>query len=76
MECGPVKHHYRMHGVIPDGLLPELRGKRFTIDGQFIDNTPLFQRCYRVDSFQTVINGRSVTDKITVGDEFEGCAGR
>ncbi|NDL64923.1 hypothetical protein [Acerihabitans arboris] len=75
VECGPVLHHYRMHGQIPDGLLPELRGKRFTIDWQFTYNTPFFQRRYRVDSFQTLINGRSVTDKITVGDEFEGGAG-
>ncbi|WP_410014573.1 hypothetical protein [Sodalis sp. C49] len=76
VECGPVLHHYRMHGVIPDGLLPELRGKRFSIDWQFFYKTPFFQRRYRVDSFQTEINGRSVTDKITVGDEFEGGPGQ
>ncbi len=71
LEQGPVLHHYRMHGVIPDGLLEELKGKHFAIDWMFTYGTPFFQRRYVVDPFQTVINGRSVTDKITVGDEFE-----
>ncbi|MGN6306634.1 MAG: hypothetical protein ACTHNH_17575 [Mesorhizobium sp.] len=75
IERGPVLHHYRMHGVIPDGLLEELKGKRFAIDWKFTYRTPWFQRRYEVDPFQTVINGRSVTDKITVGDEFEGGKG-
>lgn len=76
VERGPVLHHYRMHGSIPDGLLPELRGKGFSIDWRFSYRTPFFQRRYRVDPFQTVINGRSVTNKITVGDEFEGGQGQ
>lgn len=76
VERGPVLHHYRMHGVIPDGLLDELKGKRFSIDWQFFHRTPWFQRRYLVDDFQTVINGRSVTNKITVGDEFEGGQGK
>ncbi len=76
VERGPVLHHYRMHGTIPDGLLEELKGKRFTIDWRFTHGTPFFQRRYRVDDFQTVINGRSVTNKITVGDEFEGGPGK
>ncbi|OLP62695.1 hypothetical protein BJF93_20595 [Xaviernesmea oryzae] len=75
VERGPVLHHYRMHGTIPDGLLDELKGKSFTIDWRFTYGTPYFQRRYRVDDFQTVINGRSVTNKITVGDEFEGGIG-
>ena len=75
IEQGPVMHHYRMHGTIPDGLLPELRGKRFSIDWTFTAGSPFFQRRYRVDDFSTVINGRSVTNKITVGDEFEGGVG-
>jgi hypothetical protein len=57
---------------IPDGLLDELKGKRFSIDWIFTHGTPFFKRRYEVDPFQTVINGRSVTNKITVGDEFEG----
>jgi hypothetical protein len=76
LERGPVMHHYRMHGTIPDGLLDELVGKRFSIDWIFTYGTPFFQRRYWVDPFQTVINGRSVTNKITVGDEFEGGKGR
>jgi hypothetical protein len=76
LERGPVMHHYRMHGEIPDGLLDELKGKRFAIDWRFTYKTPFFQRRYLVDDFQTVINGRSVTNKITVGDEFEGGAGQ
>lgn len=75
LEHGPVLHHYRMRGTVPDGLLPELAGKTFTIDWVFTHGTPFFQRCYQVDEFRTVINGRSVTDKITVGDEFEGGPG-
>ena len=76
LEEGPVYHHYRMHGTIPDGLLAELRGKHFTIDWKFSWNTPWFQRRYWVDDFSTVINGRSVTNKITVGDEFESGPGK
>ncbi|RVR17010.1 hypothetical protein EOL35_26005, partial [Escherichia coli] len=76
VEEGPVYHHYRMHGTIPDGLLAELRGKHFTIDWKFSWNTPWFQRRYWVDDFSTVINGRSVTNKITVGDEFESGPGK
>ncbi|WP_314174698.1 hypothetical protein [Streptomyces winkii] len=75
VEEGPVLHHYRMHGTVPDGLLEELRGKRFSVDWIFTHGTPYFTRTYRVDDFQTVINGRSVTDKITVGDEFESGVG-
>lgn len=75
LERGPLLHRYRFSGVVPDGLLPELRGKRFTVDWQFTYGTPWFSRRYSVDDFQTVINGRSVTDKITVGDEFESGAG-
>lgn len=76
IEAGPVLHHYRMHGTVPDGLRPELRGKTFSIDWIFAHKAHVFWRSYRVDPFQTVINGRSVTNKITVGDEFEGGQGR
>ncbi|PXY27368.1 hypothetical protein [Prauserella muralis] len=76
VEHGPVLHHYRMHGRIPDGLLDELKGKTFSIDWWFTYGTPYFRRRYRVDDFETVVNGRSVTNRITVGDEFEGGQGR
>ncbi|MBN3496623.1 hypothetical protein [Arthrobacter pascens] len=75
IEHGPVLHHYRMHGTVPDGLLEELKGKTFSIDWKFTHGTPYFTRNYRVDDFQTVINGRSITNKITVGDEFEAGQG-
>lgn len=75
VEHGPLLHHYRMHGTVPDGLLEELKGKKFTIDWRFTYGTAYFQRRYLVEDFQTVINGRSVTNKITVGDEFEGGPG-
>jgi len=75
IEQGPILHHYRMHGTIPNGLLDELKGKAFSIDWHFIYGSPFFQRRYLVDDFSTVINGRSVTNRITVGDEFEGGPG-
>ncbi|MFV0314746.1 MAG: hypothetical protein ACK5I7_06535 [Anaerotignum sp.] len=76
IEKGPIMHYYRMKGVIPDGLLDELKQKSFTIDWKFTYGTPFFQRCYQVDTFRTVINGRSVDNKITVGDEFESGQGK
>lgn len=76
LEQGPVLHHYRMHGTVPDGLLDELKGKRFSVDWSFAHGCAWFERCYRVDPFRTVINGRSVDNKITVGDEFEGGPGK
>lgn len=75
IEEGPVARYYRMRGTIPDGLLPELRGKDFAVDWRFTHRTPYFTRRYTIDDFTTVINGRSVTNKITVGDEFEGGQG-
>jgi hypothetical protein len=71
VEEGPVLHRYRLTGVVPDGMLPELRGKNFRIDWQFTLGCPWFERHYHVDDFETVIDGRHIRDKITVGDEFE-----
>lgn len=76
LEQGPVQHKYRMHGTIPDGLLDELKGKSFQIDWTFHHGAVWFERCYRIDPFRTVINGRSVDNKITVGDEFESGQGK
>lgn len=75
LDWGPVLVALKMHGQVPDGLLDELKGKRFSIEWQFTYKTPWFSRRYLVDDFQTVINGRSITNKITVGDEFEGGQG-
>lgn len=75
LEWGPVLIALRMNGIIPDGLLDELKGKRFSIEWRFTYGTPWFSRRYWVEPFATVINGRSVVNKITVGDEFEGGQG-
>lgn len=75
LERGPVLVALRMSGTIPDGLLDELKGKRFSIEWRFTFGTPWFSRRYLVDDFETVINGRSIVNKITVGDEFEGGQG-
>lgn len=75
VEDGALMRQYRMRGVVPDGLLPELMGKAFEIDWTFFHGAHYFERQYRVDGFSTVINGRSVENKITVGDEFEGGLG-
>lgn len=75
VERGPVLHRYRMKGTIPNGLLPELEDKSFSIDWTFFHRAPWFERQYRVDPFRTVINGRSIDNKITVGDEFESGQG-
>lgn len=75
LEWGPILVTLRMSGVIPDGLLDELKGKQFSIEWRFTYGTPWFSRRYLVDPFETVINGRSVVNKITVGDEFEGGQG-
>ena len=75
IEVGPVLHRYRMVGIVPDGLLAELHGKRFSIDWTFTAGSDFFTRHYQVDDFQTIINGRSITNKITVGDEFESGQG-
>jgi hypothetical protein len=75
VESGPILHRYRMSGAIPDGLREELYGRRFSIDWTFTYGSPFFERTYHVDHFETVVNGRSVVDKITVGDEFESGQG-
>lgn len=75
VEDGALMRQYQMRGVVPDGLLPELMGKAFEIDWTFFHGAHYFERQYRVDGFSTVINGRSVENKITVGDEFEGGVG-
>lgn len=76
MEDGPVFKKYKLFGSIPSGLKSELRNKRFTVEWSFYYNTSFFSRIYKVDHFETVVNGRSVVDKITVGDEFESGVGQ
>ena len=76
IEDGPVMKEYRLSGRIPDGLKPELHGKRFALDWSFYYDVPFFSRVYHVDHFQTTVNQRSIVDKITVGDEFESGIGQ
>lgn len=76
VEDGPVMKEYRLSGRIPDGLKPELHGKRFALDWSFYYDVPFFSRVYHVDHFQTTVNQRSIVDKITVGDEFESGIGQ
>ena len=76
IENGPVMKEYRLSGRIPDGLKPELHGKRFALDWSFFYDVPFFSRVYHVDHFQTTVNQRSIVDKITVGDEFESGIGQ
>jgi hypothetical protein len=75
VESGPILRHYRLSGTIPDGLRAELCDRRFTIDWIFTHGSPFFERTYQVDHFATVVNGRSIVNKITVGDEFESGQG-
>ncbi|MCO6543207.1 MAG: hypothetical protein J6584_04520 [Lactobacillus sp.] len=76
LEDGPILKQYRLAGRIPDGLKPELHGKRFSLDWSFYYNVPFFSRIYNIDHFETTVNKRSITDKITVGDEFESGKGQ
>ena len=44
IENGPVMKEYRLSGRIPDGLKPELHGKRFALDWSFYYDVPFFSR--------------------------------
>ena len=72
---GPVLCRYRMRGMVPDGLLPELRGKTIEIWWSFWHRSPWFVRSYFVDDYETTIDGRPVSNRITVGDEIESGKG-
>lgn len=76
VENGPIFKQYRLSGRIPDGIKSELHGKRFSVDWSFYHNVPFFSRVYHVDHFVTTVNKRSISDKITVGDEFESGIGQ
>lgn len=72
---GPIYCRYRFKGTIPDGLDPNLKNKNFEIVWQFFYNTPWYMRTYNVDEFNTTVDGMPVSNKITVGDEFESGQG-
>lgn len=73
---GPVFCQYRMRGTIPDGLLPELRGKNLEIWWSFYHRSHWFVRSYFVDDYETTIDGRPCRNRITVGDEIESGKGQ
>ncbi len=52
---GPVACRYRLHGEIPQGLRPELAGKRLDMTWTFFAHSPWFVRTYNVDPFETVV---------------------
>lgn len=68
---GPLLCQYRMRGRVPDGLLPELRGKTIEIWWSFYYRSHWFVRSYFVDDYATTIDGRPCSNRITVGDEIE-----
>ena len=72
---GPVKCQYRMRIETPKGLLPELAGKTIEIWWTFFHRSHWFVRSYFVDDYETVIDGRMVRNRITVGDEIESGKG-
>ena len=74
-EEGPLYCRYRFDGTIPDGLDPNLKGKKFNIIWEFFYDTPWFRRKYNVDDFSTIVDESPVVNKITVGDEFESGQG-
>lgn len=74
-EEGPLYCRYRFDGQVPDGLDPNLKGKKFNIIWEFFYNTPIFRRQYNVDKFSTTVDGSPIINKITVGDEFESGQG-
>ena len=72
---GPLACQYRLHGTIPDGLRPELAGKRLEMVWTFFAQTSWFLRTYLPDAYETTIDGRPCRNRITVGDEIESGKG-
>jgi len=72
---GPVLCRYRMRGVVPDGLRPELKGKRLDMVWSFYHRSHWFVRQYVIDDYETTIDGRPCRNRMTVGDEIESGEG-
>src|SRR5699024_1320229 len=72
---GPLYCRYIFEGTVPNGLDENLKNKKFKITWEFFYNTPWFKRKYEVDDFSTTIDEIPVSNKITVGDEFESGQG-
>jgi len=73
---GPVACQYRLHGVVPGGLRPELRNKRLEMIWTFFADSPWFLRTYLLDPYETTVDGRPCRNRITVGDEIESGKGK
>lgn len=73
--AGDLYHRYRFKGKIPNGLDQNLFNKKFEIIWEFYYGSPIFKRQYLVDDFETYVDGMVVTNRITVGDEFESGQG-
>jgi hypothetical protein len=72
---GSIACQYRLHGVIPEGLRPELANKRLEMIWTFFAYTPWFTRTYFLDPYSTTIDGRPCRNRMTVGDEIESGKG-
>lgn len=72
---GPIVCQYRLQGIVPDGLKPELRNKRLEMIWTFFAESPWFLRTYFLDPYETTIDGRPCRNRLTVGDEIESGKG-
>lgn len=75
-EEGPLLCRYRFHIQVPDGLDPALHDSEIDILWSFFYKSRRFDRIYKVSEYETMVDRMPVSNKITVGDEFEGGQGR
>lgn len=75
-EEGPLLCRYRFHVQVPNGLDPALNNSTIDILWSFFYKSRRFDRIYKVSEYETMIDQMPVSNKITVGDEFEGGQGR
>lgn len=75
VDEGPVLCRYRLHGAVPNGLDPNLHDKRLEMWWTFYHGSPWFERTYVLDPYETVIDRRPVSNRMTVGDEIESGKG-
>ena len=75
VDEGPILCRYKLHGTIPNGLNPDLNDKRLEMWWTFYHNSPWFERTYILDPYETVIDRRPVSNRMTVGDEIESGKG-
>lgn len=68
---GPLCHCYRTFSKVPNGLDENLNGKSIRTWWTFYFLSDRFDRRYVIDDYETIIDGRLVRNKMTVGDELE-----